>query len=86
MLNLPWILAVGGAILALLALLWARRVSRRFDRLSQSYWELRYELGQLNARVGRLEPSADPAPEQGAESPQRPKTAFVPLSSLRNAK
>jgi hypothetical protein len=86
LLNFQWILAGGGVILALVAFLWARRVTRRIERLSQSYWELRYEQGQLNARVGRLEPSATPAGEQGAENPQRPQTAFVPLSSLRNTK
>jgi hypothetical protein len=68
-------------VLALGAFLRARRVARRLERLTESYWELRYEHGQLRARVTRLEP-----PEAGTD-PQAPpgqpgKTAFVPLSSL----
>jgi hypothetical protein len=83
LLSVPWFLAGAGAILTLAAIAWARHVSRRLERLAQSYWELRYEYGQLNARVGRLEPpEATTAPEE-PEAPGRPKTSFVPLSSLR---
>jgi hypothetical protein len=53
--------------------------------LSESYWELRYESGQLKARVMRLEvetglrePSPDPEAAQPAVA-----TTFVPLSSLK---
>ena len=57
----------------------ARRLSRRLERLKESYWDLRYELGQLQARVTRLEAErSDPAP---AAPP--PANNFVPLSSLK---
>jgi len=62
----------------------ARRLTKRVERLSESYWELRYELGQLSARLARLEGSA---PRDG--QPQAPNplpdgaAAFVPLSSLK---
>ena len=72
-----------GALLTLAAIAWARHVSRRLERLAQSYWELRYEYGQLNARVGRLEPPDETAAPEGSEPRERPKTSFVPLSSLR---
>ena len=53
----------------------------RLERLTESYWELRYEYGQLRARVSRLEP------DQAAAAPRPPapagSTAFVPLSSLK---
>jgi hypothetical protein len=84
LLNFEWWLAGAGLVAALMAVLWARRITKRVERLSQSYWELRYEHGQLNARVGRLEPppgSADQ--EQVGEGPRRPTSNFVPLSSLR---
>ena len=68
-------------IVAAAALLKARKLAKRLERLTESYWELRYEHGQLRARVNRLDPDASPA---AAEPAQRPGvTAFVPLSSLK---
>ena len=57
----------------------ARRLSRRLERLKESYWDLRYELGQLQARVTRLEA------ERSDQAPAAPPAAnnFVPLSSLK---
>jgi len=76
-------LLTGAAVLvAVAALVRARRVSKRLHRLTESYWELRYEHGQLRARVNRLDPETppvDPAPA----APRGGTTAFVPLSSLR---
>ena len=42
------------------ALMKARALAKRLERLSESYWELRYEHGQLRARVQRLDPEAIP--------------------------
>jgi hypothetical protein len=56
----------------------ARRLSRRLERLKESYWDLRYEFGQLQARVTRLEAERPiSAGAAGAAS------NFVPLSSLK---
>ena len=65
-------------VAALAALAWARRLSRRLAELTESYWELRYEHGQLRARVNRLEP--DDPPEVAAPPAS---TTFVPLSSIK---
>jgi hypothetical protein len=57
----------------------ARRLSKRLERLKESYWDLRYEFGQLQSRVTRLEaerPDQAPAPPAAASN-------FVPLSSLK---
>jgi hypothetical protein len=72
----------GVAILvAALAIVQIRRASKRLDRLRESYWDLRYEFGQLQARVSRLEAAdrveAAPAPDPAGAA------NFVPLSSLR---
>jgi hypothetical protein len=83
-------LLTAAVVVAATAHLRARRVSRRLDRLSESYWELRYEYGQLSARLARLEGGAD-APESGAAlgcgagTPAREQAPanFVPLSSLK---
>jgi hypothetical protein len=85
LLTLPSIGIFVAVVASLAALLRARAAAKRFDRLTDSYWELRYESGQLKARVSRLEVAAglrdaDPAPE----SPRSEvKTTFVPLSSLK---
>ena len=78
--NVQWLLTGAAVLLALGAFLHARRVARRLERLTESYWELRYEYGQLRARVTRLEPSDGQTAEPA--SPAAP-TNFVPLSSLK---
>jgi hypothetical protein len=81
-LNVEWLPVGAAVLLALAAFLHARRVARRLERLTESYWELRYEYGQLRARVARLEPADETAP------PERTAPAaenFVPLSSLKRS-
>ena len=76
-----WLLTVAAVLVALAAFAKARRLAKRLERLTESYWELRYEHGQLRARVNRLDPEQpSTAPETG---PQAGATAFVPLSSLK---
>jgi hypothetical protein len=77
-----WLLTGAAFLIAGAALLKARRVSRRLERLTESYWELRYDHGQLRARVARLDPEPPPAAAAGP-APQAGATAFVPLSSLK---
>jgi hypothetical protein len=87
LLTLQWLLIGAAVLLAATAWARARRASRRLDRLTDSYWELRYEYGQLRARLTALDPpqagnppaNDEPNPEAG---PGR-GTAFVPLSSLK---
>jgi hypothetical protein len=77
-------LAALALVLAGAALMKARQTAKRFDRLSESYWELRYEYGQLASRLGRLEPrDAAHAPGPDVPVPARGSTTFVPLSSLK---
>jgi HAMP domain-containing protein len=88
LLTLHWLTSVAAVLVALVALFRARRVSRRLDRLAESYWELRYEYGQLRARIGRLDgpgPQDEALPEQTHTTAPRENAqiAFVPLSSLK---
>jgi hypothetical protein len=79
-LLIQWLIVGAAAVITAAALVRARRISKRLDRLRESYWDLRYELGQLQARVTRLEADrepAAPAPRTGGAE------AFVPLSSLK---
>jgi hypothetical protein len=81
--TLQWMVTGGALLVAFLAFLRTRRISRQLDRLTESYWELRYDYGQLRARVSRLEgqPEAPAAPAQPAAAAS--STSFVPLASLK---
>jgi hypothetical protein len=78
---LPWVVAGLGVLLALSALAWLRRLSRRLETLTQSYWELRYDYTRLRSQLARLDPG--PAPEPDAPPPASPSVSFVPLSTIR---
>lgn len=86
MLTFEWILTGTAVLAALVAFARARRTARRLERLTESYWDLRYEIAQVRARVNRL----DPEPEQAATASDPPTapaaTAFVPLSSLKRGR
>jgi len=83
LLTFSGLLTVAAVVIAIAALLRARSAARRLERLSESYWELRYEAGQLKARLSRLE--AATGIRDADEHPAQPSvaTAFVPLSSLK---
>ena len=76
----PSVLLVVALLVALLAFARARSVAKRIERLSESYWELRYEHGQLRARIAQLE---NPGSAPQAREPGGAGVAFVPLSSLK---
>ena len=79
--SLLWLLAGAAVVVALAAWAKARRLAARLERLTESYWELRYEHGQLRARVNRLDPDLT-APAAGDAAPhERPADGFVPLAS-----
>jgi hypothetical protein len=87
LLTFALIIAAAWLLLTLLALLQARSAARRADRLSESYWELRYEIGQLRVRVNRLEEStgvtATAADALSVAPAPASTTAFIPLASLK---
>ena len=82
MLTLHWLLTGASLLVAVVALAKARRATKRLERLTETYWELRYDHGQLRARVNKLDPETPPAgPPEPAPRPGG--TNFVPLSSLK---
>ena len=74
-----WVVVGVVFLVAAVAVERARRLSRRLERLKESYWDLRYELGQLQARVTRLEAERS----DQASAPPPAASNFVPLSSLK---
>jgi hypothetical protein len=81
LLTLHWLVAAVALGIAVIAWAKVRRLAKRLERLAESYWELRYEHGQLRARLNRLDP--EPPASAGEPAPPAGATAFVPLSSLK---
>jgi len=71
-LTIPWIVAVAALIIAAVAFAHSRRTARKLAQLTEMYWQLKFDHGELKARV---DPAPPPAPE--------PKQTFVPLTQLK---
>jgi hypothetical protein len=67
-----WILATTALIVALAALAYARRTARQLAHVTEMYWQLKFDHGELKAKV---DPSSPAPPE--------PKATFVPLTQLK---
>jgi hypothetical protein len=84
LLTFAAIVAILALVVAASALLKARAVARRAERLAESYWDLRYEMGQLKSRLNKLDaPPSGGTPASDAAPQPAPATSFVPLSSLK---
>ena len=77
-----WVVAGVSLLLALMALSSARRLSKKLETLSQSYWELRYDYTRLRSQLARLDPDQPDAEPQPPAAPP-PSVTFVPLSSMK---
>jgi hypothetical protein len=69
-----WVVAATALLVAIAALLQARRTARQLAEITQMYWQLKFDHGELKARL-------DP-PEPRAAAPQQ---TFVPLSSIKKS-
>ena len=67
-----WVLVVVALVVALAAWVQARRTARQLADLTQMYWQLKFDHGELKAKVN---PAVPAAPE--------PKSTFVPLTQLK---
>jgi len=77
-----WVTAAVAGV-ALWAWLRARRLARKLDALTQSYWELRYDFTRLRSQVARLDPEAAPAEAPPAQPAPAPTVSYVSLSSIK---
>ncbi len=77
-----WVLAGIALLIAFAALALARRLSRKLEALTQSYWELRYDYTRLRSQMSRLDPGEAEAEAAPPPAP-REQVAFVPLSSMK---
>jgi hypothetical protein len=67
-----WIVALSALVIAVAAFAHARRTARQLAQVTEMYWQLKFDHGELKARV---DPSAPAAPV--------PKQTFVPLTQLK---
>ena len=67
-----WVVAVLALLVAVAALMQARRTARQLAQVTEMYWQLKFDHGELKAKV---DPPTPAAPE--------PKATFVPLTRLR---
>lgn len=81
----PWVVAGLGLLVAVVALWSTRRLARKLDSLTQSYWELRYDYTRLRSQVARLDPDQpESATDAASGAPTAaPSVSYVPLSSLK---
>jgi len=78
--TLLWLIAGASLVVALVAWSHSRRTARRLAQISEMYWELKYQHGELRVRMQRL---AGEAPALPPQAPAPPADAFVPLASLK---
>ena len=67
-----WVVAVSALVVAVAALGYARLTAQKLAHVTEMYWQLKYDHGELKAKV---DPSKPAAPEV--------KQTFVPLTRLR---
>ena len=68
-----WIVTIAALLVALAAWATARRTRRQLAEVTQMYWQLKFDHGELKAKVDPPQPAA---PE--------PRSTFVPLTRLRS--
>ena len=67
-----WLVALAALLVGLAAFVQARRTARQLAQITEMYWQLKFDHGELKAKV---DPSTPPAPG--------PTPTFIPLTRLR---
>ncbi|HEY3162337.1 MAG TPA: hypothetical protein VGJ78_25440 [Vicinamibacterales bacterium] len=78
---LLWLVTGASLVVALAAFARARRTAKRLEQLTQNYWELKYENGELRVQLQRLTGELTPQPPDTGAA--RGRDSFVPLASLK---
>ena len=81
MIPFLWFLTGASLVVALIALVQVRRTAKRLEQLTQNYWELKYQNGELRVQLQRLSGESTAQPAQPAATQGR--DSFVPLASLK---
>ena len=83
--TILWFIAGASLAVALVAWRQTRRTAKRLAQISEMYWELKYQQGELRVRMQRMTGEPASPPPQAAQVPEagQPGESFVPLSSLK---
>jgi hypothetical protein len=79
---LLWSIVSASLVVAFAAWARARRTAARLTQLSEMYWELRYQQGELRVQMQRMSGETPAAPPEASASAPVGES-FVPLSSLK---
>ena len=79
--TLLWFVTAASLVVALVALGQARRTAKRLEQLTQNYWELKYQNGELRAQLQQL--TGESTPAQTTPPAAQGRDSFVPLASLK---
>jgi hypothetical protein len=80
--TLHWFVTGAALVVAVVAWSRARRASRRLEQLTQMYWELKFQHGEMRVQVERLS-GGGPRATQVPEGAAAPGESFIPLASLK---
>jgi len=80
--TLLWFITGAALVVALVAWGQARRTAKRLEQLSQMYWELKYQHGELRVQLQRRT-GATPPPDEVPAQPAPARDTFIPLASLK---
>lgn len=83
MMTVLWLLTGASLVVAFVAWRQARTTARRLEQLSQMYWELKYQHGELRMQLQRLTGTGTPPSSPAPAPPGQPGDSFVPLASLK---
>jgi hypothetical protein len=76
------LLTAASLLIALVAWRQARRTAKRVEQLTQMYWELKYQHGELRVRL-----QGSPRSAASSDEPPAPAalagSAFIPLTALK---
>jgi len=67
-----WIVALVALAVAVIAFAQSRRTARQLAQMTELYWQLKFDHGELK---GKVDPAVPAAP--------KPKETFVPLTQLK---
>jgi len=69
-----WAVSILALVVAVIALAYARRTGRQLAQMTEMYWQLKFDHGELKAKVAPTEPAA-----------ASPRQTFVPLASMKKS-
>jgi hypothetical protein len=78
-----WVLTTVSLLVAIVSWRAARRATKRLEEISHTYWELKYEQGELRLQIERLKGVTPGIAAPEAPAPTAVREGFVSLSSLK---